>query len=173
VTPTVGVEELEEVYILHADPSFLPDKAIEDHLAELESWALESLVLDRRETWRFWVLRGVAFGAAVIAAAAAGFGHGVLAVAGGTLAALATAVEAAWPEAGDREARRRAIHDMRELQHSLKLRWDKVRLAYPDQAAPKRVGHALALLDAVHSKREEIGKYFTHPAPQRTRTLVG
>jgi hypothetical protein len=51
------------------------------------------------------------------------------------------------------------VYDLRELQNTLKLRWDKVRLAHPDPAAPQRTAHALALLDQVQSKREEIGKY--------------
>jgi hypothetical protein len=34
-----------------------------------------------------------------------------------------------------------------------------VRLAHPDASAPQRTAHALALLDQIQSKREEIGKY--------------
>jgi hypothetical protein len=57
------------------------------------------------------------------------------------------------------------VHDLRELQNSLKLRWDKVRLAHPDPNAPQRVAHAMAMLDAVQSKREEIGKYLSSADP--------
>ena len=68
---------------------------------------------------------------------------------------------------------RRAVHDLRELQNSVKLRWDKVRLAYPESNAPKRVAHALALLDMIQAKREEIGKYLgtSAPSPGITRQL--
>jgi len=52
-----------------------------------------------------------------------------------------------------------AVFDLRELQNTLKWRWDKVCLAHPDQAAPQRTAHALALLDQVQNEREEIGKY--------------
>jgi hypothetical protein len=53
----------------------------------------------------------------------------------------------------------RAVFDLRELQNTLKLRWDKVCLAHPDASAPQRTAHALALLDQLQAKREEIGKY--------------
>ena len=57
------------------------------------------------------------------------------------------------------------IYDLRELQNTLKLRWDKVRLAHPDPHARERVAHALALLDSVQNKREEIGKYLGNAEP--------
>jgi len=47
----------------------------------------------------------------------------------------------------------------------LKLRWDKVRLAHPNPLSPKRVAHALVLLDAISAKREEIGKYLGDASP--------
>ena len=74
-------------------------------------------------------------------------------------AALCIAVDAAWPTDSFRNVHQRAVYDLRELQNTLKLRWDKVRLAHPDAAAPQRTAHALALLDQVQNKREEIGKY--------------
>jgi hypothetical protein len=83
----------------------------------------------------------------------------------GSIAALAVAVDAAWPVSSDRATRRRAIHDLRELEHTLKIKWDKVRLAYPQEHAVKRVANALALLDAAQSKREEIGKYRGEASP--------
>jgi len=86
-------------------------------------------------------------------------------VAAGAVAALAIAIDAAWPSTADRVARRRAIHDLRDLQHTLKLKWDKVRLAYPDPNTPKRIAHALALLDATQAKREEISKYLGDATP--------
>ena len=169
--PTPNINEVEENYLLRSDSSFLPDKAIEDHLAELEAWAVDSLAKDQRATARFWLLHGVAFLGAVIAAALGSQGRGALAVVGGAVAALAIAIEAAWCDTGDRHSRRRAIHDVRELEHWVKLRWDKVRLAYPDTAAAKRVVHALTLLDAIQTKRDEISKYLTEPAPHITRSL--
>jgi hypothetical protein len=96
-----------------------------------------------------------------------------LTIACGALAALAIAVDSAWPSTADRNARRRAIHDLRELQHTLKLKWDKVRLAYPNPYTAKRVAHALALLDATQSKREEIGKYLGDATPGVSKSVSG
>jgi hypothetical protein len=40
-----------------------------------------------------------------------------------------------------------------------------VRLAHPDPQARERIAHALALLDSVQAKREEIGKYLGNAEP--------
>jgi hypothetical protein len=94
-----------------------------------------------------------------------------IAVVAGAVAALAITVDAAWPTTADRKSRRRAIRDLRELQHTLKLKWDKVRLAYPDPYSAKRIAHALTLLDATQSKREDIGKYLGDASPGVARQL--
>jgi hypothetical protein len=163
--PPPTVEEIEEGYAQRTDASFRPEKAIDEQLEDLESWAEHNLQVDRWETARFWLLRGTAF----LSAAAAAWGGALhlttLPVAGGILAAVAVAIDAAWPVTTDRPSRRRALHDLRELQHTLKLKWDKVRLAYPDANTPKRVVHALALLDGIQAKRDEIGRYLGDAAP--------
>lgn len=145
--------------------SFAPDSAIDEQIADLERWALGNLARDRRDKMRFWVLRGLAFLGGAGAAVAAGFGVGKLAIVLSGLAALAVAVDAAWPSGTFRNPHQRAVYDLRELQNTLKLRWDKVRLAHPDPAARERVAHALALLDSVQNKREEIGKYLGNAEP--------
>jgi hypothetical protein len=136
----------------------LPEKAINEQIEELERWALINVRHDRNERLRFWILRGIAFlgsagGAVSVALAAPKVGVALAAT-----AALAIAIDAAWP-APFRNPAMRAVHDLRELQNTLKLRWDKVRLAHPDPSAPQRVAHAMTMLDAVQAKREEIGKY--------------
>ncbi len=145
--------------------TFAPERALDDQIADLERWALGNLARDRREKTRFWVLRGLAFLGAAGAAVAAGFGVSKLAIVLSALAALAVAVDAAWPSGSFRNSHQRAVYDLRELQNTLKLRWDKVRLAHPDPGARERVAHALALLDSVQSKREEIGKYLGNAEP--------
>ena len=145
--------------------SFAPESAIDEQIAELERWAVANLVRDRREKWRFWVLRGIEFLCASGAAIAAGFGVTKVAIVLGGLTALAVAVDSAWPSGTFKNPHQRAVHDLRELQNTLKLRWDKVRLAHPDPLARERVAHALALLDSVQSKREEIGKYLGSAEP--------
>jgi hypothetical protein len=154
-----------EAYEPRAAASFAPESAIDDQIADLERWALANLARDKRDKLRFWVLRGVAFLGAVGAAVAAGFGvaKGSIVLAG--LSALAVAVDAAWPSGSFRNPHQRAVHDLRELQNTLKLRWDKVRLAHPDPQARERIAHALALLDSVQAKREEIGKYLGNAEP--------
>jgi len=146
-------------------PSFAPESAIDDQIADLESWALANLARDRREKLRFWVLRGIELLGGSGAAVAAGFGVSKVAIALGALTALAVAVDSAWPSGTFKNPHQRAVHDLRELQNTLKLRWDKVRLAHPDPTARERVAHALALLDSVQSKREEIGKYLGNAEP--------
>lgn len=145
--------------------TFAPDSAIDEQIADLERWALGNLARDRRDKLRFWVLRGIAFLGAAGAAVAVGFGVGKLAIVLSGLAALAVAVDSAWPSGTFKNPHQRALYDLRELQNTLKLRWDKVRLAHPDPHARERVAHALALLDSVQTKREEIGKYLGNSEP--------
>lgn len=163
--PPPGMDELEETYSQRSDIAVAPDKTIDDQIAELETWARSNLRLGRSEAFRLWALRSISFFAAIGAAGAAATSMTNEAVICGCIAALAIAIDAGWPSAGDRVARRRATHDLRELQHTLKLRWDKVRLAHPNPLSPKRVAHALVLLDAISAKREEIGKYLGDASP--------
>jgi hypothetical protein len=139
--------------------SFAPETAIDEQIADLEHWAEANLNRDRKDKLRFWVLRGLAFLSAAGAATTAGLQQSKAAVVFGALAALCVAIDSAWPSDSFRNVHRRAVYDLRELQNTLKLRWDKVRLAHPDAVAPQRTAHALALLDQVQNKREEIGKY--------------
>lgn len=163
--PPPELEELAEHYAKRPEGAFTPEAAIDEQIADLESWARANLSGESRDLARFWALRGIALVGAVGAAAAGALLIPVGAVVAGSLSAIAIAIDAAWPTTADRKARQRAVHDLRELQHTLKLKWDKVRLAYPDPQTPKRIAHALALLDAVQAKREEIGKYLGDPRP--------
>jgi hypothetical protein len=146
---------------------FAPETAIDEQIEDLERWAAANLKQDRNDRLRFWILRGVTFLGAAGAAVAAGLTLPTLAVGLGAAAALAIAIDSAWP-AAFRNPTLRAVHDLRELQNTLKLRWDKVRLAHPDPTAPQRVAHAMAMLDAVQAKREEIGKYLVRAEPSQS-----
>jgi hypothetical protein len=145
---------------------FAPETAIDEQIADLERWAEVNLQQDRNDRIRFWLLRGMCFLGSSGAAVAAGLGATRWAVALGASAALAMAIDSAWP-AAFRSPAMRAVHDLRELQNTLKLRWDKVRLAHPDPSAPQRVAHAMAMLDNVQAKREEIGKYLVRAEPSQ------
>jgi len=152
--------------------SFAPEVAIDAQLGELERWALANIQSDRRQTIRFWLLKGVAFLGAVIAAVSAALEHDRVVIGFASLSALCVAVDAAWPSSSFRNAHQRAVQDLRELENTVKLKWDKVRLAHPDPKAPARIAHALALLDEVQARRHEIGKYLgsseASPDVQRT-----
>ena len=171
--PPPGLDELEETYSKKSEITVSPDKTIEDQISELELWARTNLWRGRLESFRVWALRCIAFFGSIGAAAMAAMNRTDEAIACACVAALATAVDAGWPMAGDRMARRRATHDLRELQHALKLRWDKVSLAHPNPLSPKRVAHALVLLDAISAKRDEIGKYLGDASPGVTKSLGG
>jgi hypothetical protein len=163
--PPPSLDELEERYAQRPDGAFAPEHAINEQITELEAWALVNVRSQRGEITRFWLLRGLAFIGTVGAACGGALQLSHLAIALGAVAAVAIVIDAAWPTTADRSARCRAIHDLRELQQTLKLRWDKVKLAYPDPKAVKRIAHALALLDAIQTKREEIGKYLGDATP--------
>ena len=139
--------------------AFAPETAIDEQIGDLERWAEANLTRNRRDKIRFWVLRGAGFLAASGAALAGGHSLTRVTIGLGVFAALCIAIDSAWPSDAGRNVHLRAVYDLRELQNTLKLRWDKVRLAHPDPNAAQRTAHALALLDQVQNKREEIGKY--------------
>jgi hypothetical protein len=153
--------------------SFAPETAIDEQIEDLERWALANLRRERNEKVRFWTLRGLAFIGSAGAAIVGGLAQVPIATALGALGALALAIDSAWPGGAFKNPHQRAVHDLRELQNTVKLRWDKVRLAHSDPLAPQRIAHALALLDAVQAKREEIGKYLgnSEPSPGVSRRL--
>lgn len=166
--PTIHPNDLEtltENYAKRPPDGFSPDQAILGKISDLEEWAQAISNGERRETVRFWLMKGLSFFGAVATATGGALALPRLAIAAGVVTAVAIAVDAAWPSTGDRNARRRAVHELRELQHTLKLKWEKVRLAHPDPFAIKRVAHALALLDSAQGKREEIGAYLGEASP--------
>lgn len=142
---------------LRAD--FVPDQALGEQIKDLERWAEANARSDRREAARFWALRGTAFLGAASAAVTAGYRLGWVAAVLGAISALAIAIDAAWSSRTGRNPHRRALFEIRELENTVRLRWDKVRLAHPDPVAAARTAHALALLDMIQARREEIGKY--------------
>jgi hypothetical protein len=145
-----------------APPGFSPDKAVSDQLAALESWA-ETNERDRSSAvTRFWLLKGPAFVCAVAASAAQSFDQGRVVIVLGAVAALAIAIDAAWSGPAV-QVNKRAIHDIRSLQNAVKLKWDKVRISHPDPKDPARSAEALAILDSIQGKRDEISRYLASP----------
>ncbi|HEX6766820.1 MAG TPA: hypothetical protein VF103_15100 [Polyangiaceae bacterium] len=164
IAPDGAREDAEIDAVLRAPTGFAPEKAIDEQIEDLERWAFVNLRQDKNDKIRYWLLRSIAFLGAAGAAVAAGLLANKAALVLAALSALAVAVDSAWPSAVKSPALR-AVHDLRELQNSLKLRWDKVRLAHPDPHAPQRTAHAMAMLDQVQAKREEIGKYLVSADP--------
>jgi hypothetical protein len=143
-------------------PGFSPDKAVSEQLTALENWAHSNEKDARAGIARFWLLKGPAFVCAVAASAAESFGLGHTVIVLGAVAALAIAIDAAW--AGPSiQVNKRAIHDIRSLQNAIKLKWDKVRISHPDTKDPARTNEALAILDTIQTRREEIARYLASP----------
>jgi hypothetical protein len=143
-------------------PGFSPDKAVSDQLAALENWAHRNERDALSGVTRFWLLKGPAFLCAVAASAAESYGQGRAVIVLGAVAALAIAIDAAWSGPAV-QVNKRAIHDIRSLQNSVKLKWDKVRLSHPDTKDPARTSEALAILDAIQTRRDEIARYLASP----------
>jgi hypothetical protein len=165
--PTIHPSDLEQLTESYAKRpgDFSPEQAIGGKITDLEEWAQAIARQQRRETARNWILKGISFFGVVTCAAGGAMDIPNLSIGAGITTAIAIAVDAAWPGSGDRNARLRAVHDLRQLQHTLKLKWEKVRLAHPDPQAIKRIAHALALLDTIQTKREEIGAYLGEATP--------
>jgi hypothetical protein len=139
--------------------AFSPDDAIDEQIADLERWAAANERREQAESRRFWILRGIAFASAVLAAVSVQFGFTRVSAVAAAVAAAFITIDSAWPGSSGRNPYRRAVYDLRALQGTIKLKWDKVRLAYPNATGARRVANALALLDAIQAKREDIGRY--------------
>jgi hypothetical protein len=145
-----------------APPGFSPDKAVTEQLAALENWAERNEKDALSGVTRFWLLKGPAFVCAVAASAAESFGQGRAVIVLGAVAALAIAIDAAWSGPAV-QVNKRAIHDIRSLQNAVKLKWDKVRISHPDPKDPARSSEALAILDTIQTRRDEITRYLASP----------
>jgi hypothetical protein len=148
---------------LHAAPAgFSPDHAVAEQLSALESWALANERDARNGTLRFWLLKGVGFVCAVGASLAASYGQVRPVIILGAVVALAIAIDAAL-SGPTTQVNKRALQDIRNLQNSVKLKWDKVRISRHDTRDPARSAEALAILDTIQSKRDEIARYLASP----------
>jgi len=149
--------------LTHATPpGFSPDKAVADQLQALEAWAQHNERDTASGVTRFWLLKGPAFVCAVAASASESFGYERAVIVLGAVAALAIAVDAAWSGPAV-QVNRRAVHDIRSLENAIKLKWDKVRISHPDPKDAARSAEALAILDTIQAKREEISRYLASP----------
>jgi hypothetical protein len=138
-------------------PLTSPETAISEQLEALDRWAQTNRRDGRRAVARYCLLKGPALVCIVAAflAEALAEGQGVIILT--ALAAVAIAIDAAWSSSST-QMYKRAITDIRELQNTVKIQWDKVRIAHPDPRAPARTAEALAILDSIRQEREMIGK---------------
>jgi hypothetical protein len=155
--PLLTMEELEP----GVGRAFSPEDALNEQIADLECWVRANLRSERRAVLRFWLLRVPAVLCALVALAAVALGVPQVLAGLAAAVALLIAVDAAFPGGSLRSPLRRALYELRQLQNTAKIRWDRVRLAHPDPASPKRVAYALALLDLIGTKRENVSKYLT------------
>jgi hypothetical protein len=149
-------------------PSPLPpppvsgDSAIADQLAGLELWAMSNRKGANRTAVQFWLLKAVAGGGAIGASVAASFGweHGVVALT--ALVVIAIAVDSA-SSAPPNLAHQRTFADIRHLENAIKLKWDKICMTCPDAQDPVRQSAAIAILDDIQARRDQIRRYMGSP----------
>jgi len=144
---------------LDAGGPFSPEDALNEQIEDLERWVRANERGERWESIRFWVLRVPAFICALVATAGATYGDVRVVVGVAGAVALLVVIDSAWVVAMAHNPLVRALRDLRRLQNTAKLRWDRVRLAYPDPTSANRIARALTLLDAIQAKRESIGRY--------------
>jgi hypothetical protein len=146
---------------------FSPEKAVAEQLLALDGWVRRNERDRRLVALRFWLLKLPAFVGAVGATVAEAYGYGRSVILLGAIAALAIAIDSALSGPAQTPYQR-AIQDIRNLQNSVKLKWDKVRILHPDPSEPARTDAALAILDAIQVRRNEIAKYFASPQTSPT-----
>jgi hypothetical protein len=145
-----------------APESVAASRAIADQLAGLERWASANRRHATRTAVRFWLLKAVAGGGAIAASVAASFGWMPWVAALTALVVLAVAIDSA-SSAPPNFAHEMAFADIRHLQNSVKLSWDKVCVSRPDPQDPARQLAAIAILDEIQAKREQIRRYMASP----------
>jgi len=145
-----------------APESVAASRAIADQLAGLERWASANRRHATRTAVRFWLLKAVAGGGAIAASVAASFGWMSWVAALTALVVLAVAIDSA-SSAPPNFAHEMAFADIRHLQNAVKLSWDKVCVSHPDPQDPARQLAAIAILDNIQAKREQIRRYMASP----------
>lgn len=131
------------------------EKTIAEHLVALEVWALERQREAKTDSFRFWMLNGVAFLGAVGAIVAQQNGLKPAVFVCTAVVAIALAFDAA--RSGPRtDAFKRACADIRNLEDAIRLSWDRTVIAHPDPADPARAVDAKALLDRIKAERDAI-----------------
>jgi hypothetical protein len=142
-----------------AQVAAVPERTLSDQMDDLERWALGVQRRIRLEEWRAVLVRTGALACVLGAAVVVHHGRTTLGALLAALCALLMIVETAWPGlSSGRSVRQQAVNDLRELQHGAKLQWDRIRLTHADSTGRERAKYAVALLQAVRTRREQIAR---------------
>lgn len=135
----------------------VPERTLADQIEDLERWAANGQRRIRLEAWRAVLVRTFALASVLGAAIVVQRGQATLGALLAAACALLVILETAWPGlSSGRTVRQQAVNDLRELQNGAKLQWDRVRLTHADPTGRERVKYAIALLDAIRARREQI-----------------
>src|SRR5512141_991142 len=130
--------------LLPGEATFSPELSLAEQMDELERWAMATQGRLQVETLRVTLIRTLTLACLLGALVTVPLGAVTVAVALGVLAVIGMMLEVAWPGlSSGRSMRKEAVHALRELENTLKIDWDRVRLMVTDPADPKRVEHAL------------------------------
>jgi len=161
--------------LLPGEATFSPELSLAEQMDELERWAVATQARIQVETLRITLIRTLTLACLLGALVTVPLGATTVAVALGVLAVIGMMLEVAWPGLGSgRSMRKEAVHALRELENTLKIDWDRVRLMYTDPGDPKRVEHALGLLDTVRAQRDRIARRLcdVEPSPPLGRSSL-
>jgi len=159
LSPAVAPVATQEASASPPQLSSVPERTLSDQMDDLERWALNVQRRIRLEQWRAVLVRTCALASVLGAAMTVHYGRSTLAALLAAVCALLIVVETAWPGlSSGRSVRRQVVNDLRELQHGAKLQWERIRLTHADPTGHERVKYAVALLQAVRTRREQIAR---------------
>jgi hypothetical protein len=161
--------------LLPGEATFSPELTLAEQMDDLERWAVATLARIQVETLRVTLIRTLTMACLLGAMVTVPLGAVPVATALAVLAVLGMMVDVAWPGLNSgRSLRQQAVHALRDLQNTLKIDWDRVRLMYTDRADPKRLELALGLLDTVRAQRNLIAHRLcdVQPSPPLGRTSL-
>jgi hypothetical protein len=161
--------------LLPGEAQFSPELTLAEQMDDLERWAVATLARIQAETLRVTLIRTLTMACLLGAMVTVPLGAVLVATGLGVLTVLGMMIDVAWPGLNSgRSIRQQAIHSLRDLQNTLKIDWDRVRLMYTDPADPKRLELALGLLDTVRAQRDLIARRLcdVEPSPPLGRASL-
>ncbi|MBN1609763.1 MAG: hypothetical protein JW940_24235 [Polyangiaceae bacterium] len=146
--------------------SAVPERTLSEQMDDLERWALNVQRRIRLEQWRAVLMRTCALASVLGAAVVVHQGRTTLGALLAAVCALLMIAETAWSGlSSGRSVRQQVVNDLRELQHGAKLQWDRIRLTHADPTGRERAKYAVALLQAMRTRREQIARHLIDIEP--------